>query len=500
MDSLGHGGHFGFTTDKNDYQLDRVIGQGATAMVMAATFTHPETKQPSDCAIKLINLDRRSENMNDIAKEVQYMLMCRHQNIVNYYKSFVVKNELWLVMNLLGGGSVYDIIKHRQNQGGCENGVLEEVEIATVLQEALKGLEYLHANGQIHRDIKAGNILLGCDGSVQLGDFGVSAMISTAAGDRTEKGKRETFVGTVCWMAPEVMEQAKGYDSRADIWSLGIVAIEMVTGSAPYNKYPPMKVILLTLQNNAPNLDTVSSENKDKYKKYSKDIRKFISKCLQKEPGKRPPSKDLLKDSFFKKSKSNSKEFIVNRLLITVPDLKDRGKKIRRVKGSSGRFHKLEEGGWEFSDEECEEEDENTKTMRGMRLEEPEPTMTPQVQPEDIQTHESFTLTLRIRSQRGELQDVSFPFVVNMDTASAVAQEMMQSRIIESEDMLIVASKISDLVDAHSARSVNLSSIPESERMCRFKCRTGSGAFQEPSVDELKGYAQLTIASTVVEE
>ena len=90
----------------------------------------------------------------------------------------------------------------------------------------------------------------------------------------------------------------------------------MVTGSAPYNKYPPMKVILLTLQNNAPNLDTVSTENKDKYKKYSKDIRKFISKCLQKEPGKRPASKELLKEGFFKKSKSNSKEFIVNRKFV----------------------------------------------------------------------------------------------------------------------------------------------------------------------------------------
>jgi len=143
-----------FTIERKDYQLDYVIGQGATAIVMAATFTAPETQSKIKCAVKQINLDKNNENIQNIAQEVQHMLMSRHENIVRYYTSFVVSNELWLVMNLLGGGSVYDIIKQRQKQQNCDHGVLEEVEIATVLLEATKGLEYLHTNGQIHRDIK----------------------------------------------------------------------------------------------------------------------------------------------------------------------------------------------------------------------------------------------------------------------------------------------------------------------------------------------------------
>ncbi len=223
--------------------------------------------------------------MEDIRAEVAIMKLCDHPNVLPCYCCFTVKMTLWVVTPLMGKGSCLHIMRELKKLKSIpENEGLKEEWVWAILYEVTKGLEYLHKAGWIHRDVKAGNILIDDEGRVMLADFGVAGLLQGNSLSRGEKDKtRQTFVGTPCWMAPEVMEQAKGYTEKADIWSLGITALELAMGYAPYAREQPMRVLLRTLKEDPPSLKTYP-EKCD----FSKKFRDFVALLLQKRSDKRP--------------------------------------------------------------------------------------------------------------------------------------------------------------------------------------------------------------------
>ncbi|KAK9865469.1 hypothetical protein WJX84_005454 [Apatococcus fuscideae] len=306
-----------FPTNAESYELLEECGRGVSATVWRARC---KTLRDEIVAVKLLDLENVNCSLEEIIREAQTMRQQASQYVLPLHCSFVHQQNLWMVMPYVAGGSVLNIMKYAFPEG------LEEPVIATILKEVLKGLDYMHRQGIIHRDVKAGNILIDSNGQVLLADFGVTATMERGGSWGNQQQARSTFVGTPCWMAPEVMEQAQGYNELADIWSFGITILEMAHGHAPFARYPPMKVLLMTIQNPPPQLES------DK-KHFSKNMRDIVAKCLIKDPTRRPTAAQLLDHKFFKTAHEGS--YLVRNLLNNLPPVTERVRQMRQGKAPS---------------------------------------------------------------------------------------------------------------------------------------------------------------------
>lgn len=256
------------------YKKLKRVGQGASGSVYVAISVATNTK----IAIKQMDLAHQPRK-DLIVTEIMVMKESQHPNIVNYLDSFLVQNnDLWVIMEYMEGGALTDVI---------DNNTMTEQQIATVCLETTAGLHHLHSRNILHRDIKSDNILLNASGQVKISDFGFSAKLTD------QRNKRATMVGTPYWMAPEVVKQ-KEYGTKVDIWSLGIMAIEMIENEPPYLDEEPLKALYLIATNGTPTLKTPE--------KLSRELKSFLAVCLCVDVRSRATSDELLNHEFLKKA------------------------------------------------------------------------------------------------------------------------------------------------------------------------------------------------------
>ncbi|KIJ68618.1 hypothetical protein HYDPIDRAFT_179692 [Hydnomerulius pinastri MD-312] len=339
-----------FSDCSKDYTIGSPIGFGASSIVYAAIYNPPppEPLHPLPCALKVLDLDSLPPHSLALLQcETQLMSLSKHPNVLRVRGTWIDGHKLHIALRLMNKGSAADVMQY-----GWPGGMEEEV-VKCILKQALEGLNYLHINGFIHRDVKAANLLIDDDGTVLVGDLGVAASLaddgeqfskhSTSSGtrkmnfdpissqksshsiiplSRPQMGKRKSFVGTPCWMAPELI-QGKRYDAKADIWSFAITAIELTQGRPPRSRESAHTVLLQTVQGKPPTLDREGGVHR-----YSRAFKDIVDACLVKDPAKRPTAAQLLQTPFFKSAKKKS--YLVGTILDGLPPLTMRQERRRR--------------------------------------------------------------------------------------------------------------------------------------------------------------------------
>ncbi|KAL0093533.1 Pak2 protein [Phycomyces blakesleeanus] len=259
------------TNPRQAYMGMKKIGQGASGGV----YTAYSEGGSGPVAIKQMNLEQQPKK-ELIINEILVMKDSHHDNIVNYIDSYLWQGDLWVIMEYMEGGSLTDVVT-------CN--MMMEGQIAAVCREVLQGLSHLHSRGVIHRDIKSDNILLNMHGEIKLTDFGFCAQLNDSQTNRT------TMVGTPYWMAPEVVTR-KEYGPKVDIWSLGIMAIEMIEGEPPYLNENPLRALYLIANNGTPTLQCPDA--------LTRVFTDFLSKCLSVDIDRRPTADELLLHPFLR--------------------------------------------------------------------------------------------------------------------------------------------------------------------------------------------------------
>ncbi|CAL8099031.1 unnamed protein product [Calicophoron daubneyi] len=258
---------------KEEYKLLQSIGTGTYGEVYKAL----RLRTRELAAVKIIKIDAK-DDVRAILQEIQTLRECKHANIVEYFGSYFRNNKLWICMEFCGGFSMQDIYTNLRRP-------IEENCIAFVTRETLRGIEYMHMAGKIHRDIKGANILLTNDGEVKIADFGVAAQITQTI------QRRNSFIGTPYWMAPEVaaVERKGGYDEKCDIWALGITAMEYAELQPPLFDLHPMRALrILGMRSYKP----PTLRNKAAW---SPKFHSFLKAALTKNEKKRPTAQLLLR-------------------------------------------------------------------------------------------------------------------------------------------------------------------------------------------------------------